>query len=199
MIKDMGLPEVTQCEAREWDSKAALPAMREIVQHCEHADIKNQRVDVVVHWYVFLSQHDATTLETFLQKFSEAEERKDFHGFSQYCFKLYRNILQKKLAAETNSLAKNFFQKRIEDFIKMEQLGDRFHKDTQNKYWQENAYIATPDKGELPGEYRRILDNYDSIKDFLAEHPETRAENSSAQISASRNGIAQEVHEVLKT
>lgn len=162
--------EIAEMESREWDSKAALPGMWEIMQLCDDAHLKIQHAQVVVSWYVFLKHNNTTTLKEFLQKFSEGTEKKDFYEFGKYCFGLYRKVYEKQLAEATDPSLKSLIKERMEDSITMERLGDQCHEDPQNDYWQRRASMGAPDRSELPSGYTRILDTRNDIEDFLMEH-----------------------------
>ena len=168
----MILREVAEHEAKEWDTQAAMPAIQEIVVYCERAGLKIQNIGAIVNWYVFLKKNNATTLKEFLRKFSECAEGKNFYEFNKYCLGLYRRVNKKKLGEESDPLLKNLIKEWTADAAEMEKLGDEFHEDPKNNYWQRKANIAAPDERELPTAHVRLLEAYNSFEEFIAAHKE---------------------------
>ena len=154
----------------EWEPKSALPDMWEVMHQCENAGLNSNATRTIVHWYIFFKQHNAATLEEFLGKFAEGAEKKDFFEFSKYCIALYRKVHEMQLASGLNPIEEALVREQMEGAVDMDQLGDEYHEDPKNDYWQRRASIVGPDFRELPRSYVKLMGSYDSFEEFREAH-----------------------------
>lgn len=169
-----GEEEEARLEAarQEWNIDSAMPDVWQTVHHCEDAGLDIYETETIVNWYIFFKMHDAATLEQFLQKFAEGSEKKDFYEFSKFCIGLYRDVHQKRLTKHITPGWREFIKEQMAGAVSMDQLGDEYHEDSENDYWQTNASIAGPDDRELPRSYLKLMGSYKSFEEFIAAHKE---------------------------
>lgn len=113
---------------------------------------------------------------------------------------------EKQLAEDIHPLEKNFIRERMKGAEEMDQLGDEYHSDPGNDYWQRRASIAGPDYRELPRSYEKLRGSYDSFEEFMADHKRFDGfdENISIQdqmrrsvLNKRRNDTSGKIHTVL--
>jgi len=184
----------------EWESGSSLPEMWEVAHECKKAGLDIYNTETIVHWYIFFQQHDVATLEEFLRKLTEGAEKKDFYEFSKYCLTLYHKVHEMQLASGLNSIEKNLIETFMAGAAVRDQLGDKYHSDSGNDYWQRRASIAGPDYRELPSSYEKLRGSYKSFEEFMAAHKEFDKTNEqpAPKITINRKGTAHAVHSALK-
>ena len=154
----------------EWNEESTFPEVWQVVHQCKNVYPSIQATEVIASWYIFLKQHNAATLEEFLQKFAEGAERKDFFDFSKYCIALYRQVHEKQLAGALHPLERKLIEQQMEGAVRMDQLGDAWHNEPGNDYWEKDASILGPDYRELPRPYLRLRESHIGFENFMAAY-----------------------------
>ncbi len=190
----------------KWELQSALPDMWKVVHQCKNVGLEIQATETIVCWYTFFEQHDVASLEEFLQKFAESAQKKDFYDFSKYCIGLYRKVHEKQLTNNVHPIEQKLIRTFMEEAEEMDQLGDEYHEDPADDYWQRRASIAGPDYRELPRAYVKLRGSYKSFENFMADHKRFDGfdENTSIKdqmrrsvLNKHRNGTSKKIHTVL--
>lgn len=183
-----------------WERQSALPDIWKVVHQCKNAGFDSHATTTIIHWYVFFKQHDAATLEEFLQKFAEGAKKRDFYGFSKYCLTLYCQVHKEQLERDVHPVEKNLIRQIMKEAEEMDELGDEY-RNPADDYWQKNACIAGPDYRELPRSYVKLMSSFGSFEEFLEAHKCFDVLNESLSprtIDADRKRTTHEIHDALK-
>lgn len=183
----------------EWKPTSTLPDVWKVVHQCREAGLDIHEAAPLAHWLIFLSQHKVATMEEFLQKFAECAEKKDFYEFSKYCLALYRKVHEKQIRSSLNRIEKPLIEQFMQEAEEMEELGNEYHQNPKDSYWQKSASIAAPDDRELPRQYIKQLESYGSFEKFMEAHKECDevSKQPAPRITSTRKATAHTIHGTL--
>ena len=110
-----------------------------------------------------------------------------------------RRVHERQAAGEMHPVEKTLIENRMAGAVRRDQLGDKYHSDSGNDYWQRRASIAGPDYRELPSSYEKLRGSYKSFEEFMAAHKEFDKTNEqpAPKITINRKGTAHAIHGAL--